>query len=250
LETFGFCHDEDMNRAVAVYVRYLADLSPEHQQMWKAKELEGDYTLHPDYYRNTIIGDWGERISVFDAFIEELQIINKMAQAMGREPLFRDDFAEERPREFGFLVRPTLKEFNDFVHLLDKMISENINTDFFQNEVPYEDEVVRRDGKVEVRPRGTLTILHRWIQKHYRTDDWEPINEMIETFKEVRKKRQKPAHAIDQNVFDQDYFHKQRALMIRAYEAVRTLRLLFANHPQAGEVEVHKVLQEGRIWTC
>jgi len=108
LATFGFCYDEDMNRAVAVYVRYLADLSPEHQQIWKAKELEGDYKLHPDYYRNTIIGDWGEGISVFDAFIEELQIINKMAQAMERPPLFRDDFAENRPREFGFLVRPTL----------------------------------------------------------------------------------------------------------------------------------------------
>jgi len=247
LNSFGFCYDEDMNRAVAVYVRYLADLSPEHQQIWKAKELGGDYKLHPDYYCNTIIGDWGEGISVFEAFIEELQIINKMARAMGRPPLFRDDFAEERPREFGFLVRPTLKEFNDFVHLLDKMISENIKKEFFQNEVPYEVEEVRRDGKVVVRQKNTLTILDEWVHKHYRTDDWEPINEMIETFKEVRKRRQKPAHAIEENIFDQGYFHKQRDLMIRAYDAMRTLRLLF--HPQADEVEVRQVLQEGKIWT-
>jgi hypothetical protein len=248
LKTFGFCYDEDMNRAVAVYVGYLADLSPEHQQIWKAKELVGDYKLHPDYYRNTIIGIWGEGISVFHAFIEELQILNKMAQAMGRPPLFRDDFAEDRPREFGFLVRPTLKEFNGFVHLLDKMIADNINKKFFQNEVPYDVEESRGDGKVLVRQKGTLTILDEWIHGRYRTDDWEPINEMIEVFKEVRKKRQKPAHAIDENVFDQDYFHKQRDLMIRAYDAVRTLRLLFANHPQASEVEVHEVLREGKIW--
>jgi hypothetical protein len=249
LQTFGFCYDENLNRAVAVYVRYLADLSPEHQQIWKAKELEGDYRLHPDYYRNTIVGDWGEGLSVFDAFIEERQIINKMAQAMGRPPLFRDDFAEDRPREFGFLVRPTLKEFNGFVHLLDKMISDNINKEFFRSEVPSDVEEIRRDGKVVVRQKGTLTILDEWVHKRYRTDDWEPINEMIETFKEVRKKRQKPAHAIDENVFDQDYFHKQRDLMIRVYDAVRTLRLLFADHPQAGDVEVHEVLQEGIIWT-
>jgi hypothetical protein len=59
LDNFGFCYDDALNRCVAVFVRYLADLSPEHQQIWKAKELQGDYKLHPDYYRNTILGDWG-----------------------------------------------------------------------------------------------------------------------------------------------------------------------------------------------
>lgn len=250
LKTFGFCYDEDMNRAVAVYVRYLADLSPEHQRIWKTKELKGDYKLHPDYYRNTIIGDWGEGISVFDAFIQELQVVNQMAQSMGRPDLFRNDLSEEqRPREFGFLVRPTLKEFNDFVHLLDKMISDNINKKFFRNEVPYESEEVRRDGKVVVRQKGTLAILDEWIRRHYRTDDWEPIDEMIQTFKEVRKRRQKPAHAINDNKFDQDYFRGQRDLIVRAYDAVRTLRLLLADHPRASDVEVHPVLQEGKIWT-
>ena len=45
LETFGFAYDENLNRAVASYVRYLADLSPEHQQIWKAKELTGNFKL-------------------------------------------------------------------------------------------------------------------------------------------------------------------------------------------------------------
>src|SRR5262249_3700336 len=35
LQTFGFSYDDDLNRAVAVYLRYLADLSSEHQQVWK-----------------------------------------------------------------------------------------------------------------------------------------------------------------------------------------------------------------------
>jgi hypothetical protein len=38
LDSFGFCYDDALNRAVAVFVRYLADLSPEHQQIWKAKD--------------------------------------------------------------------------------------------------------------------------------------------------------------------------------------------------------------------
>jgi hypothetical protein len=98
----------------------LADLTPEHQQIWKGKELTGDYALHPDYYRNSILGEWGTKVSIFEAFIEEMKIINRMAEKMGRPPLFRNDFSEGgKPREFGFLVRPTLKEFNSFVLLLD-----------------------------------------------------------------------------------------------------------------------------------
>lgn len=250
LNTFGFCYDEDMNRAVAVFVRYLADLSPEHQQIWKAKEVTGDFTLHPDYYQNTIVGDWGEGISIFDAFLWEQQIINDMAQAMNRPHLFRNDFRDEgKPVEFGFLVRPTLKEFNEFVHTFDKIISENINKKFFMNEIPYESEEVRGDGKVIVWQKSTLNLLDEWIHKFFRPRDWEPVDEMIAVFKEVRKKRQKPAHAINENRFDQDYFHEQRDLITRAYGGVRILRLILANNPLTDKVEIHPILREGKIWT-
>jgi hypothetical protein len=144
LQSFGFCYDESLNRGVAVFLRYLSDLTPEHQQIWQAKELEGDYKLHPDYFRNTIMGVFGEGISVFDAFIKELQVINEIAQAIGRPPLFRKDFSRgTKPPGFTFLVRPTLKELNDFILLLDKMVSDNINRDFFQEEVTYEVEEAR-----------------------------------------------------------------------------------------------------------
>ncbi len=176
LQTFGFCYDPDLNRAVAVFVWYLSDLSPEHQQIWKAKELTGDYRLHPDYFRTSILAEWPEKISIFEAFLEELKSINQMAEAMGR-PLFRKTFSqEEKPREFGFLVRPTLKEFNDFVLLLDKMISDNISTDFFQNEVPYEQEEVRKDGKILVRQKGALAILDDWIHRKSEQPIGNPSN--------------------------------------------------------------------------
>lgn len=251
LQSFGFCHDEDLNRAVAVFLRYLYDLTPEHQQIWKAKELEGDYTLHPDYFRNTIRGVWGEGVSVFDAFIGELQVINEIARAVGRPPLFTKDFSEDRkPTNFTFLVRPTLKELNDFMLLLDKMISDNINRDFFQGEVPYEFEETLGDGRIVVRHKGTLTILDEWIHSRFRPQDWEPIDEMLRVFRQIRRKRQRPAHAIDENVFHQGYFREQRELITQAYEGVRTLRLLLANFPKADDVEVPSFLKEGTIWTC
>jgi len=253
LQTFGFSYDEDLNRAVATYIRYLADLSPEHQQIWKMRELTGDYKLHPDYFRNTI-GDWGEKVPIFSAFINELYIVNRMAEAMSRPPLFRKDYGEygeDRPQKLSFLVRPTLEEFNGFVLLLDKLLSDNINKDFFQGEVSYESESERKDGKIVVQSKGTLQILDDWVRKHFSTDDWEPWDESIKTMREVRRLRQKPAHAIDENLFDQRYFKEQRELIIRAYSAIRTLRLLLANHyaVRRANIKIPKWLLEGEIWT-
>ncbi len=249
LETFGFCYDDELNRAVAVFIRYLSDLSPEHQQMWKAKELKGTYRLHPEYYRNFILGEWSEGISIFEAFLEEMRLINKMAKAMGRPEFFRQIFKEgEKPREFSFLVRPTLKEFNDFVLLLDKMISDNINLDFFKKEVPYEMLEQTRDGKVIARPKGTLSILEDWIHKKYRTDNWKPIDEMLKIFREIRKKRQKPAHAVNENIFNQKYLNEQRKLIIRAYEAISTLRIMLGNHPRTKDIIINESIRDGKIW--
>lgn len=93
-------------------------------------------------------------------------------------------------------------------------------------------------------------MLESWIRKYFRTDDWAPVDEMIESFKEVRKKRQKPAHAVDENAFDQTYFHDQRRLIMCAYTGVRTLRMMLENHPRVrvSDIEVHPVLREGKIW--
>jgi len=255
LQTFGFSYDENLNMAVAVFLRYLANLSSEHQLVWQAKELNADYKLHPDYYRNAIIGDWGERIPICRAFLKELYIINQMANAMGRPPFFRKDFgeyAENRPQKFTFLIRTTLEEFNDFVLLLDKMISDNINKEFFQNEVSYEREVHRKDGRIGIQNKGTLQILDEWIREKFSThNNWALWNKSIKTFRKVRKMRQKPAHTLDENIFDQRYFKEQRELMIESYSAIRILRLLLANDPavESADINIPSWLREGRIWT-
>jgi len=64
--------------------------------------------------------------------------------------------------------------------------------------------------------------------------------------------RQRPAHAVDEDRFDQKYFKEQRELIIEAYSAVRTLRLMFANHPdvESAKIKIPDWLQEGKIWEC
>lgn len=254
LQTYGFAYDKDFNRAVAVFLNYLADLTPEHQQIWKAKELPDNFKLHPDYYRNTILGEWGERVPICQAFLYELFLINRMCEAMNRPPLFRNDYGEygdDRPRKFHFLIRPTLEEFNSFVMLFDKMLSDNINKDFFLNEIDYETEHEREDGKIIVRQKGTLQLLDDWIRYTFPNIDFSNWDKAYTSLKKVRRLRQKPAHAIKEDVFDQKYFKEQRELIINAYDSVMTIRSIFSNHLEvkAANIEIPDWLEKGEIWT-
>jgi len=255
LETFGFAYDKDFNRAIAVFTRYLANLTREHQQIWKFKEISGGgYSLHPDYHRISICGEWGERESIFQALLEELDIVNQMCKAMGRPVLFRDDYkqnAEKRLKKFHFLIRPTLNEFNDFILLLDKMLSDNINKEFFMDDIKYEKEMPRNDGKIIVSQKGTLTLLDEWFRSQMFLLDWSDWDNAIFALKKVRKLRQQPAHSIKEDVYDQKYFKEQRKVIIDAYFAIKMIRLLFANHPRvnAAQIEVPDWLYNGQIWT-
>jgi hypothetical protein len=248
LQDLGFAYNDDFERAVAVYLRYLADLSREHQQIWNARRLGEGYKLHPDHYRATILGEWPEKLPIFEAFTSELSVINKMTVAMGRPPLFRNEFSEG-PAGFAFLIRPTSKELDDFAHLLDKMMSENINRAFFEGEVSLEEETVRDDGKVVVSQKGTIRLLEEWFAKRFRIPDPKPLQDAIAVFRRVRQMRQKPAHAVNDTKFDSTFFKQQRQLIIDAYSAVRTLRLCLANHPNCRAIEVSDELRKGAIWT-
>ncbi|OGR88287.1 MAG: hypothetical protein A3A86_04875 [Elusimicrobia bacterium RIFCSPLOWO2_01_FULL_60_11] len=189
-------------------------------------------------------------LSIFSAFSLEQHHINEMCKLMGRTPIFRNEYTgEKRPKEFSFLIRPTFKEFNLFSHLLDKMISDNIDQAFFKNDIPLESEEQRPDGKISVKHKGTIALLDEWLTKTIRFSDPAPKNEMIKTFREIRGLRRRPAHAIDEDVFDQKYFQEQRKLIINAYNAIRTLRKILNGHPKTRSYKLPDELLTGKIWT-
>lgn len=250
LQTFGFAYTKGLTkRAVAVFVWYLACLSPEHQQLWFNKMLKGKYFLHPDYAKASM-GSWEIKESIFNAFLEELLHINAMAELMGKPKLFKNVYGREnKPTGFSFLIRPTLKEFNSYVSILDKLMSENLNKDFFKSDLQLDREEKMKGGRIKVVPKGTISLLDEWLGR-VRFPDPEPKNTMLATFRNVRKLRQSPAHALQEDVFDQSYFKKQRKLTIDAYSAIRTLRLIFTNHPKVkGYDKVPDWLFKGEIST-
>lgn len=250
LQTFGLALDEHEHVYVAVFLRYLSRLSAEHQSIWASKQTDSKTFLHPDYYRTAIIGDWPQRLSLYKATLLEMQAINDLTIGIKGVPFWREDFrGRDRPREFRYLLRPTLKEWHNFVHLLDKMLSDNMNRAFFEDDVPLKTEEERKDGRVVVREKGTIQALQYWLTDNFETDDRSHLEEMLLTLRHVRVLRQKPAHAIKEDDFDQKYVHDQREMMIAVYRALKTLRLVFALHPKASGVKVSRHLMEGLIWS-
>lgn len=250
IKSVGIAYDEDMNRAVCVFYTDLMDMSKEQQQYWKHFEVTGTYRPHPDFTRSQVYGQFPEKATLAEAITTELKVINELTMDCYGKMLFKYDYSgSSRPRELAFLIRPTAKELNAFIHILDKIISENINKKFFKGLVAPETETVRKDGKIIVSPKGSLTMLEEYIREWFKPAYTKPMDETFETFKKVRRLRTKPAHSIEDDNFDMKYFREQRELFIEAYTAMRFLRLILQNHPKADRRKIPDWLYEGKIGT-
>jgi hypothetical protein len=247
---FGFAYNSKLHRSIAAFIRYIHDL-PSAQQIELSKfELEGDYKLHPDFYRTQIVGDWPERPSIYDAFLEEKKHINAMSKLIGKRPLFRTNLPDgERPHGFGILLRPTLKEYRDFALVLDQLLSDDMDKRFFEPDIPTERQLTDEEGNKVNQSIGTITLLETWIQKYFKPAEKGPLNEMFADFRAVRKERMKPAHKVEENAFDQEYVRLQRELMEQGYNAVHTLRMILENHPRARAYEVPDHIRAAKVWT-
>jgi hypothetical protein len=252
LQTFGLALAKEKYWAIVVFRRYLSMLSPEHQQMWKAKQEPDDSELfqpHWEYWRMSM-GEWPEKMSLFQAFLLEMEQVNNLAETIGRLPLFRNTYHDQRPRDFGYLTRPTARELANFAGVLDKMLSDNINRDFFQNDVPYEDETTDSKGRIIVTQRGTIRILEEWVKAKVRLkneDSQKLVDQAIVTLKKIRKARNPQAHKISADAYDIELFKEQIKLMRDAYRAMVTLRQMLKMHPAARDYEVPEELEEMQV---
>lgn len=248
LETFGIGYDSNGNRVVVVFLRYLSDLSPEHQQIWHAQMRTDDCKMAYEYYQNEILVEWGDCISVYQAVLEELKILNKLASLIGKPPLFREVY-DKRPRGFSLLLRPTLKNYLEFIHLIDKLLSENINKDFFVGDVILDVNIQHKDGKIEVKQKGTLQLLSEWLHKTVHFSDEEPYKAILEPLKEVRKIRQKPAHSVIKDEYDSKYINQQEHLMEHIHNALAALCFVLSTHPlvKASDYTLPQWIKENKV---
>lgn len=249
IDHFGFGFGEGDIRSVAVLLADLAKLTPEHQQIWKAKMLNGyyKYKLHPDF-RKSVLGYFYEKESIFSAFIEELKVIKLMTEKINGISLIKNAFDyNEKPENFGFLILPTLREYELFCHTLDRMLSDNLNKKFFEDKI---NETDLAEGEtMEKIDNQLIRKLEIWINKTVRFSDHGPKDEMFKIFREIRSLRSKPAHSHFRNEWDLKFYEEQKKLVGKAYKSIRTLRLILANHADAKLVEVPEWLFKGEIRT-
>ena len=249
LKSFGLGFDSNDSRVVAVMLYDLAKLSSEHQIAWGAKEIPySECKVLDDYYNNLILGQWITSKSVFTALIDEINAVYKLTLSIFGVALFRKELeGDNRPKNFTFFFSPTSKNYYDFINLLDKYLSENINKPFFEGALELEELKPIGENMVERVRKGTLRLLEEWIELSFRFPDDTFPKKMLKPLKDVRKERQKPAHKIIENDYDPAFIDKQRNIVEACYISVGSLRRNLQTHPKAKEIELEINLDDDRV---
>ena len=234
---FGVGYDDEGGRVLAVYLYRLAQLPEKHQCIWKGFLIDRECRMCDEFFTATILGQPPEAISVYEAIIHEQVEINKLFELIYHARLFRDTFDERWPRGFSVFAKPTQEGYDAFVHLLDKMMSENINISAFGEDVARHSRVEIGEGEFERRQKGSITMLAEWLSRRYPTLSSEEGLTVIEPLKRVRELRQKPAHTIVDDKYDKQFHNLQDKLVWEIYGAVSKLREILAKDPLASDYD-------------
>jgi len=249
VKSFGLGFDSKSNRVVAVTLRDLGKLSPEHQVFWGTKEIpSSECKVLKDYYDNMILGQWITSKSVFSALIGEINAVSKLTSEIFGDALFRKQLeGDHRPKNFTFFFSPTSKNYYDFISLLDKFISENINKSFFEGKVDLEELKPIDENTVERIQKGTLRLLEEWLTSSFRYSDESVPKEIVKPLKKVRRERQTPAHKVIDNNHDPSLIGKQQKIMEDCYLSIGSIRRNLQTHPRAHQVDLESWIDRREV---
>jgi len=249
LKSFGLGFDSNSNRLIAVLLRDLGCLSSEHQVYWSAKEVPAsECKVLADYYDNCILGNWITSRSVFSALIDEINAIHKMTDSIFGIPLFRKKLdGDHRPKNFTFFFSPTTKNYYEFINLLDKYLSENINKSFFEGMLDLEERKLIDEDTFERVQKGTLRLLEEWISTVFKYADDTIPKEIMKPLKRVRKERQSPAHKVIDNNYDSSLIDLQKEIMETCYISLGSIRRNLQTHSKAKFVELDDSLYQDNV---
>ncbi|MDX1259016.1 hypothetical protein [Exiguobacterium sp. K1] len=243
----AYVKDEPLIRSMGVFLIDLSNLPPKIQMLWNAYELENQklYTIEEGFIKNLLHGEWVTKYWIFHALIDEMIIVNEQCKAMGIPSLFSKTFGThyfDMPEGYRNILLPTMKNYYDFVLVMEKMFVHNISVKTFQKDEFLIKKIERKDENGN--PKGSLVMFQEWLSKNIRTSNNLNLD-IIQPLKNIRKIRQVPAHELTNNKYDTTLYEKQRDLVIETYTAVRNIRLIFSNHPLGSAVEIPKQLISG-----
>jgi len=209
-------------RFVCVFMSDLWKLTPAHQQRMATWEVENQEACvpHPTWWTEQM-GDWPDHIGLFDKVLGERQALSAAWEVVFGEPLFRP---KERHRSWGWLLRPTSSEWDQFVLLTDQLLSESIRSEAL-------DAAGAPTENAKGQVLGTLARLTEFMLERTSV----PANQVHEAFKPmkvIRKQRQRPAHDAAGATRDQEAFVRQREMLVELAHSLEGLRRFIERHPR------------------
>lgn len=250
IEDFGISYHKTENyRAVGVFVDTLANLSLYEQIRWKQfyYNNQKDFQINKPFYDNLIIGEWTEYVSIYDAILDEVKVINQMCKNMKIPQLFKEEFephSYKNIEDYRIMFYSTQKNYYNFILILEKMFVNNINKETFTITANGFKGILKTDeNNIE---KGSIQMFQEWLSENvYGAKD---LNKAIfATLKDIRKQRQKPAHNIMENEYKKELSSKQDEIIKELYSSIRNIRLLFANYPGNTNIEIPKYLITGEF---
>lgn len=237
---------ESIDRAVAVFLGDLAKLPQRRQLLWKSFEAnnQNNYDVAEGFIKNLIYGGWVTTYWIFDAVLEEMKVINDLCSAIGIPGLFNHiygTFYDEKPDGYSNILLPTLKNYYEFVLVIEKLIVHNISVKTFTKNASMVQAIDRKTD--EGFDKGSLAMFEEWIYINVKAE-FNINDKIIKPLKNIRKIRQIPAHELYDNVYDISIYEKQKKLMENIYIALKAIRHLFMGHPLAKIVKIPKYLLE------
>ena len=211
-----------VRRFVCCFFRDLADLTPEHQQRWKTFEIERfeDLRPHPMWWAE-MMGQWVDTIGPFQKMQLEMEAINVLFGLSYSQNLFE---TTEMPRELGWVLRPSTTEWQQFMLVLDKFLSDNL-----QHASLGVAGVDRNNAAGE--PIGTLQRLELYLT----TNDLTTVQarDLVDPFRLVRKERMAPAHKLHVPSTEPALIARQRDILELINHSLIGLRRLLMTLPAA-----------------
>lgn len=248
VQSFGLGFDDEELPYVVAFYRYLANLTPEHQQLWNSYRAEQRVRICEPYYRSAIVGDFWENKSVRYAISEEMRLINEMAEASVGKPLFRQLLTSELPFDLSAFLVPSTDSYDHFVLSWDKMLSDNMDRKFFADAVELEREEERRDGKIVVVQKASLALLNEWLEAKLEGSEAEAmIGDIMAPLRAIRAERQNPAHRFRKNEFSKDFHAQRRRMLASIFDALTGLREVMSSLPGAERIKTPAWLRKEQI---
>lgn len=215
--------DEPIRRYWCAFLHDLVNLPARHQTRLSTFERDGtDLVAHPEWWDREIGGRWTDTIGPFTKILWELKAINDVWTIAFGAPLFS---TVERPRAWGWVLRPTTGAWNEFILLTDKLLSDNLGHKGL--DAAGAPDTDKADNRL-----GSLSRLQELFLKVSSTTTVDNVRFVLQPLRQVRKERQSPAHRIEDTTTDANVVNRQRDLLRDVANSLHGIRVFVETHPK------------------